>query len=135
MATVAAAPVSLGLFSGPKPTAISFAKLRFATLAELVGTKFDVCQISGTTKLEMIEASASPDHGLGGKVIRKGEPETFSLMFRGSKDQPLQQSSYQFEHPKIGRFVMFIVPVGDAAALTGSRYYQAVFNRPAQSAT
>lgn len=56
--------------------------------------------------------------------------EKFALLFRGPSGSPLSQDTYAFEHPRIGSFVMFIVPVG---CLDQSHcYYEAVFNRPAR---
>lgn len=54
--------------------------------------------------------------------------EKFSLIFQGPASFRLDQDTYLFEHPGLGRFPMFIVPV-----FTGSSedaYYEAIFNRP-----
>ena len=57
------------------------------------------------------------------------EFERFSLVFAGSQADRLPQENYLFEHPQIGRFEMFIVPV---LSLDPKRQkYEAVFNRPA----
>ncbi len=56
--------------------------------------------------------------------------EKFALLFRGPLGSPLSQDTYAFEHPRIGSFAMFIVPVG---CLDPSHcYYEAIFNRPAR---
>ncbi|HUI30568.1 MAG TPA: hypothetical protein VLX91_10155 [Candidatus Acidoferrales bacterium] len=52
--------------------------------------------------------------------------ETFSLTLHGSSNIFLPQAAYNFNHPKIGGFEMFIVPVG--RDLDGF-IYEAVFNR------
>jgi len=52
--------------------------------------------------------------------------ESFSLLFRGPVDPLLPQKIYTFEHPEIGTFSIFIVPVGQDSAGTT---YQAIFNR------
>jgi hypothetical protein len=54
--------------------------------------------------------------------------ERFSLLFFGSVSQPLLQNTYIFEHARIGRFEMFIVPVGRPDP--DRHFYEAVFNRP-----
>ncbi|HWY78167.1 MAG TPA: hypothetical protein VN281_21305, partial [Verrucomicrobiae bacterium] len=59
--------------------------------------------------------------------------ERFSLLFSGPLNRTLLQGSYIFEHLGIGRFEMFIVPVGPDS--TNPRYYEAVFNRPVGGAT
>lgn len=70
-----------------------------------------------------------------GKTIRPqnaeapdAEYEKFSLMFRGPKSPLLAQRIYRFEHPRIGWFEMFIVPVVTEGK--NRQHYQAVFNRP-----
>lgn len=55
--------------------------------------------------------------------------EKFALLFQGSLHQPLPQDTFRFEHPQLGRFEMFIVPVG--ATDPDHRYYEAIFNRQA----
>ena len=62
-----------------------------------------------------------------GKALDSGN-EKFSLLFSGSYRRPLSQDTYTFEQAQLGRFEMFIVPVGrkDESQL----YYEATFNRP-----
>ena len=50
----------------------------------------------------------------------------FSLIFRGPLEQPFTQNTYHVEHPRMGTFALFLVPVGEAA---DGRHYQAIFNR------
>jgi hypothetical protein len=52
--------------------------------------------------------------------------EQFSIVFRGPLQPVLPQKIYPFEHPEIGSFSLFIVPIGQEAEGT---LYQAVFNR------
>jgi len=52
--------------------------------------------------------------------------DRFSLVFRGPQQPTYPQQIYPFEHDRLGRFDLFIVPVKrDAHGL----YYEAVFNR------
>jgi hypothetical protein len=51
---------------------------------------------------------------------------SFSLLFRGSAGQPLDQGTYYFEHGQIGGFSLFIVPMAPGE---NARHYEAVFNR------
>ncbi len=52
--------------------------------------------------------------------------ESFSAVFRGPQDRPLEQDTYAVEHATMGAFPLFIVPVySDGEGL----YYQAIFNR------
>lgn len=52
--------------------------------------------------------------------------EQFALVFRGPAGTPLEQRIYAVEHDGIGRFELFLVPLGPDAE--GPRY-EAVFNR------
>lgn len=76
--------------------------------------------------LKLIEAKALP---------AKGYPDTFDekfcLVFQGSVDYLLDQSTYSFEHPQIGEFRIFIVPILSRHA--AGFFYQAVFNRTSHS--
>lgn len=52
--------------------------------------------------------------------------EAFSITFRGPGEPLLEQRIYPFKHEHIGRFELFIVPIGkDEDGI----YYEAVFNR------
>lgn len=53
--------------------------------------------------------------------------EQFSLVFTGTRDQLLPQGNYEFEHPKMGKLTLFVVPVA-GTDLTVHRY-QVVFAR------
>lgn len=53
-------------------------------------------------------------------------PESFELVFRGPLSPALAQGLYPFDHPKLGRHELFIVPIArDAQGVE----YEAVFNR------
>jgi hypothetical protein len=49
----------------------------------------------------------------------------FSLSFNGTAPDPLPQDTYVFEHDRLGRFALFIVPAGP-----GKQSYSAVIVRP-----
>ncbi len=81
------------------------------------------------TGLELAQAKACPPPA---NAVQAAAPdawnEKFSLLFRGLPSQPLAQDTYLFEHRMLGRFAMFIVPIGSRNA--GYRLYEAIFNRP-----
>jgi hypothetical protein len=63
-------------------------------------------------------------------VEDRGSPpggECFTLVFRGGRPRrPLAQDTYAIEHPILGTFALFIVPMtGDGSG----NYYEAVINR------
>jgi hypothetical protein len=57
--------------------------------------------------------------------------ESFSLLFTGPKTRLLPQRLYWFAHDTMGRFELFIVPVGQGPTTFS---YEAVFNRIATPA-
>ena len=62
--------------------------------------------------------------------LREGAPqsdyERFSLFFKGPRAVVLPQRSYELEHPKLGTFILFLVPIKQDENGT---YYESVFNR------
>jgi len=62
--------------------------------------------------------------------FREGAPhphyEQFSLFFRGPGDVLLPQRTYEFEHAKLGTFVLFLVPIKQDE---NGVYYEAAFSR------
>ena len=90
-------------------------ELGFLTFAAELNSRF-VTRSGPSQSLELIEATRSDSTG-----------QQFSLLFRGDAIQPLDQNTYSFQHPRLGRFEMFIVPIGRPAGT--HCYYEAVFNR------
>jgi len=87
-----------------------------STFAEHLNSAFRLRHGPATTELELVEVS-------DGSAARH---VSFSLLFRGPQQPLLPQQIYPFEHDRLGRFDLFIVPVKrDAHGL----YYEAVFNR------
>lgn len=53
--------------------------------------------------------------------------ECFSLLFRGGSGAALRQNTYNVDHPSLGRFPLFLVPVGTDQ--NGVQGYVATINR------
>ena len=64
----------------------------------------------------------------GGAGTGDSRGENFSLIFNGPGDRFLPQRTYSFDHADLGKFDLFIVPVGRER---DGFLYQAVFNRRA----
>ena len=92
-----------------------------ATFTPYVNTVFriypDTSKTVKTTLVSVADIGPMPDKNRAGR-------ECFVLNFRGS--EPLRQSTYRIEHDVLGRFDLFLVPVGKNRK---GRYYQAVINR------
>ena len=126
-ASAALVPVS-ALAAPQQWREVALMDVAFETLAAQVNAQFLLRNATGDTQaLELTKAQLSPESGSGG--AEDGSNEKFSLLFRGDAIQPLGQNIYTFERAGIGRFEMFLVPVG--CADRAHCYYEAVFNRPA----
>ncbi|HZV35423.1 MAG TPA: hypothetical protein VFB72_12695 [Verrucomicrobiae bacterium] len=98
--------------------------------ANALNTQFRVLIDSAApVELQLVEVTAAPTVASSGRDA--GLFESYSLMFAGPGERFLPQKMYSFEHEIIGRFDLFIVPVGREG---GTFKYQAIFNRRIKSA-
>lgn len=75
--------------------------------------------------LELVEVNdLTPEAGK--PSARATGKECFSAVFVGSRKTPLRQETYRVTHGSLGKFEMFLVPVGMSRK---GMYYEAVFNR------
>lgn len=89
--------------------------LTYEEYKEHVNTNFQLPEIG--IELELIEVLAK---------VMTSQQEMFSLIFRGAKDNFLEQKTYQLRHEKLGDGDLFLVPL----ALDSEGYkYEAGFNR------
>jgi hypothetical protein len=99
-----------------------------SAFASQLNAVFRVQEGGGTAVgLQLIEVQSTPGFASAGLVAEDSANEKFSLFFRGPLSRPLEQGSYGFEAPGIGRFAMFIVPIGSTE--TSHCYFEAIFNR------
>lgn len=89
---------------------------RLDTYAPLVGTTFTVGP-DGDVPVELVSATELPGPGT-----------CFSLVFRAAADVSLAQCTYRVEHPSLGAFPLFLVPLGPSED-DGRMELQAVVNR------
>ena len=97
--------------------------LDLSVFAALVNSTFCVRQDAGEP-IQLVLVEAKPI--LAGGADAASRARSFSLIFQGPERFPLPQKMHAFEHEKLGRFAMFIVPIGKGP---GVFHYQAVFNR------
>ena len=97
--------------------------------ARLVKTSFTVRTGSGRIKLLLVEVSAFSAAVPNAEDARN---EKFALWFHGPVQQPLEQDTYLFEHPRLGRQAIFIVPIGSLDP--AHCIYEAIFDRPVNAA-
>jgi hypothetical protein len=105
---------------------IGAAELTQGTFARLVGTSFRV-NVAADRAATLRLISVRPLTVRGGP--RPGPVPTgegFAPLFSGSLSESFGQGTYTLRHRTLGRFAMFLVPVGPAGP---DQRYEAVFNR------
>jgi len=86
--------------------------------AQNVNTKFHVLgEDTNQVELELAEVS---------KVTQQKAHDQFAVVFRGPLNAFMGQGMRSFDHDKLGRFELFIVPIRHDSE---GYYYEAVFNR------
>ncbi|HLX68302.1 MAG TPA: hypothetical protein VKV04_01625 [Verrucomicrobiae bacterium] len=94
-----------------------------------VNTRFAILsQSRPAAELWLAQVKRLDAPGLAVASFSGEHSENFSLLFAGEQRAALLSDIYDFEHERIGRFQMFIAPVGPAEP--GACYYEAIFNRP-----
>jgi len=96
--------------------------LNSQVFSEHLQTTFRLC-VEGAVPLPL-ELCAVTQNDQGPRV------EQFSLLFRGPLKPHFPQGTYTVEHEKLGKFDLFLVPLGPDSA--GMRY-QAIFSRMRQA--
>jgi hypothetical protein len=93
------------------------------TFADHIAEQFSVSVEAGAVEVELIGATALAQ--TSGRAIQTPVHRApFSLEFLGPPERLLLQGTYPFEHPALGVFDIFVVPIGRDE--TGIRY-EAVF--------
>lgn len=98
--------------------AVELATVTLATFAPHLGERFLLSGVDGPVPLTLAAVDALP------ASTGAGRDEPFALVFRGPR-HPVPQEIHRVEHPELGRFDLFLVPIGPDAL--GNRY-EAVFS-------
>lgn len=102
-------------------------QLKLETFSPWLKSKFRVVLDSANfLEVELAEANALTKTGPAQTAGKGPVQESFSLVFHGPDNRFLPQGIYSFEHDRIGKFYLFIVPIGQKP---GFFQYQAIFNR------
>jgi hypothetical protein len=100
--------------------------LHAATFGAQLHTSFRVLRSSApTVEVELVEVAERHEND-GKRPWATPRQECFSVLFRGARDQPVEQGMYHMRHHQLGDLELFLVPVGQDQ---NSVYYEAVFNR------
>jgi len=122
MALVAGIPVTFTKVVSGMGTTTSAAGLNLESFESQLGTNFVINHETAKVKVRLVHVT----NFASTKQIEAGK-EGFSLLFRGSKEATLKQSTYLIEHEELGKFSFLVVPVGTKD--TRAPHYEAVINR------
>jgi len=94
------------------------AELTHETLSKLLSTKFQIpVDAANPVELELSEIS---------ELLESPRQERFAIVFRGPTETFLGQGMRRFEHPQLGQFNLFLVPISQDDQ---GYCYEVVFNR------
>ena len=93
-----------------------------AAFESQLNTKFLITQDKSKVAVTLIEVAELTSH-----KENRPHKEGFSLIFRGSQDNRLEQNTYLIEHEKLGMFSFLLVPIGTKNKRAPN--YEAVINR------
>jgi hypothetical protein len=102
---------------------VSLDQMNCATFVPLLNSSFK-CKPAGVSDRDLILAGIEEQPLTA--ISERASLETFSLLFWSRSDVKLPQGTYSLEHPALGEFALFIVPVDRA---NPGQLYEAVFNR------
>jgi hypothetical protein len=91
----------------------------FRTFEPHLHETFSFETVEGSISLELVEVEP-----VRGARLPRGLREPFSLIFRGPSTPILGQDTYRVEHPVLGSFEVFVVPV---VSRSEKRHYQVAF--------
>jgi hypothetical protein len=104
--------------ASPRPPA----SLNREAFAAQVGTRFRFLpQRAKPIEMELVETRKLPLRSP--ELARVAPREPFALLFRAPDGAALRQGTYPVRHSRMGRFALFIVPVGRERG-----YYEAIFS-------
>ncbi|MGH9931911.1 MAG: DUF6916 family protein [Pyrinomonadaceae bacterium] len=115
-------PAALGGFPGAN--AKSFIEFTRDTFAPHINTTF--CIRTGSSAVDLRLTEIADLKAISKTPARIAGKESFSLLFVGSgKSSRLKQDTYIVEHAVLGRFSLFLVPVGKP----NNRHHEAIIVR------
>ncbi|MDP9122980.1 MAG: hypothetical protein M3O15_16675 [Acidobacteriota bacterium] len=96
--------------------------LTAAAFTPHLGSRFRLRAVPDALEIDLELAEVQE---LGSQSAPAGRRAPFTVSFRGPRSPHLPQRTYQLDHDGMGRFELFLVPVGFDG---GGLRYEAVFN-------
>ena len=106
-AVVGAGPLAHAA-AAANPQRDPLAYLRLATYQPLEGATFTLHHPHRPVPARLVAVESQTARG----PKERSRREQFSLIFETQRGEPLPQGTYQLEHPSLGQFPLFLVPVG-----------------------
>jgi hypothetical protein len=119
-----AAPLAHSAVSG-QAHADPLYHLRQASYTPFLNTTFRLQHPHGPVSAELVEITNLVPRRHHKKKVADGE-ECFALLFEETTGEAVTQGSYTLQHPRMGTFQLFLVPVGRGAK---GHYLEAIVNR------
>ena len=105
-----------------------------STFAPHVNTEFRVrLNSSKVRRIKLVEVRDYMDASAQQRTMVGTNEECFSLFFTAPSGKTFPQNTYEVEHAALGKFMLFIVPVG--MRTSGDQYFEAAFNRCTEDST
>ena len=122
-ATAASGPQSIVQEILPRAPRAESHELTRSTFAPHLSSEFTV-HVGSLRRVEarLVEVADLPQPGASA-ADREGR---FVLRVTAARAEAFGQDTYDVQHPRLGRFALFLVPVGESGDV---RHYEAVFNR------
>jgi hypothetical protein len=120
-----ASPPGQGFGIAANASAGPLDRTQAALFEQQIGSRFRVIPSSGSSPqfVSLAKVTRSQTIAAPGRGAAVATP-AFSLIFRGHAGLALDQDTYRVEHPQLGVFPLFLVPIGPEQA---DMRYQAVF--------
>jgi hypothetical protein len=83
-----------------------------ATFEPHVGDQFEVTPQEGEPFEMVLSTCSETTYGSPGEWRETTQRVPFSLVFVGPAEHPVNQQTCAFQHPQLGAFHLFIVPLG-----------------------
>jgi hypothetical protein len=116
---------STDFLEGKRRFSLGFRSRRFVPVADLKKSMF-VPELNSKFRMQVEDGDALNVELIEVSDVGKGGEDQFVLLFQGPAEPVLPQGTCRFQQDRIGRFALFVVPVGRNEA---GILYESIINR------